>query len=49
MLDDVLRYCLPSLHFLSYGNNALRDQDSDIIFKAVQQYIVWTKRFGTSN
>ena len=42
MLDEVSRYCLPSLHSLLYGNNALSDQDNDLIFKAVQRYIVRT-------
>ena len=49
MLDEMSRYCLPSLHTLLYGNIALSDQDNDLIFKAVQRYIVRTKRFGTSN
>ena len=49
MLDEVSRYCLPSLHTLLYGNKALSDQENDLIFKAVKRYIVRTKRFGTSN
>ena len=48
MLDEMSRYCLPSLHTFLYGSNALSDQDNDLIFKAIQRYIVRTKRFGTS-
>ena len=48
MLDEVSRYCLLSLHTFLYGNIALSDHENDLIFKAVQRYIVITKRFGTS-